>query len=116
MSFIYLASPYTHSDPAIMEYRFKVVCRVAARLMREGNYIFSPIAHTHPIAVAGDLPKGWEYWSGYDKVMIRSCNELWILEIPGWQDSKGITAERKLADYYFKTVRTIAPTEDDLKP
>ncbi|MCP4786572.1 MAG: DUF1937 family protein [Fuerstiella sp.] len=47
---IYLASPYSHSDANIREKRFRDVCRTAARLMRNGDVVFSPIAHGHPIA------------------------------------------------------------------
>jgi hypothetical protein len=54
---IYLASPYSHPDPAVREARFREACRAAAKLMRLGQPAFSPIVHGHPIAVYG-LPNG----------------------------------------------------------
>lgn len=90
---IYLASPYSHPDSAIQESRFIEVCRVAAAMMREGHLIFSPIAHSHPIAMAGSLPTDWEFWRKYDHAMLDAASELWVLKIPGWDESQGVQAE-----------------------
>ena len=70
---VYLATPYTHPDPAVMEARFLAVNRVAARLMGEGLHIFSPISHTRPIAIAGDLQHDWEFWKQYDEAILSAC-------------------------------------------
>ena len=45
----------------------------AAQLMAEGELIFSPISHTHPIALAGDLPTDWNYWESYDRAILQCC-------------------------------------------
>lgn len=93
----YLAAPYTHKEHYMMVARFLAINQVAAKLMSEGNYIFSPISHTHPIAEAGTngrpLPRGWEFWSGYDHVMIRACKRIIVLKLPGWEESTGVQAE-----------------------
>lgn len=94
---IYLACPYSDPDPAVRKRRFETVNRVAARLMSAGAFIFSPISHTHPIAEAGELPKGWEFWRDYDTEIIRCCAELFVLRLPGWENSVGVTAEMALA-------------------
>lgn len=56
---IYLASPYTHSDVHVREWRFREACRAAAALLRAGITVFSPIAHSHPIAAFG-MPTSWD--------------------------------------------------------
>lgn len=104
---IYLASPYSHDDPEVRERRFRQVCAAAARLMRGGHHIFSPIAHSHPIALAGNLPGDFEYWRAYDEAMIAACAEVWVLRLDGWQDSKGIEAEIMIAASTGKPVRFI---------
>ncbi len=94
----YLASPYSHPDHYMRIARFILVCRVAAKLMEGGRYIFSPISHTHPIAELSDgLPVGWEFWEGYDRCMIACCDDLLVLRLPGWETSKGVQAEIKIA-------------------
>lgn len=90
---IYLASPYSHIKPSVVETRFETVCRAAGRLMMDGHIIFSPIAHTHPIAKLGKLPSHWEFWRMYDEVMLDACDELWVLKMPGWDESRGVAGE-----------------------
>ena len=97
MKKIYLATPYSDPSPAVRAARFTAVNEVAARLMGEGFLVFSPISHTHPIALAGDLPKGWEFWREYDLTFIEWCDEVHVLMQPGWEDSVGVTAETLIA-------------------
>lgn len=94
---IYLAVPFTHPDRAVMEDRFKRVNAVAAKLMAQNKHVFSPISHTYPIALAGELPHGWDYWEAYDTVMISRCTLLYVLMLDGWKESKGVTGEIKIA-------------------
>jgi hypothetical protein len=94
---IYLAAPYSHKNKDVMIERFLRINKVAAKLMAQGNYIFSPISHTHPIAEAGELPRGWEFWKGYDEEMISHCSSLYVLTLEGWQESTGVNAEVELA-------------------
>jgi len=66
-------------------------------MMRRGEHVFSPISHTHPIALAGDLPKDWEFWQAYDRAMLRACGKLAVLMQDGWQESVGVQAEIAIA-------------------
>jgi len=104
MKKIYLATPYSHPNPAIRETRFNAVNKMAAKLMREGYLVFSPISHTHPIAIAGDLPKGWEFWAAYDYTFIEWADEVHVFQQEGWQESTGVQAEIKLANEMNKPV------------
>jgi hypothetical protein len=94
----YLAAPYSHKEHYMQVARFWAINAVAADYMRRGEYIFSPISHTHPIAEAGELLKDWEYWAEYDSRMISVCNEMLVLTLDGWKESVGVTAEIKIAE------------------
>lgn len=94
---VYLACPYSHPDPAVRESRFQAANRVAADLMRQGAFVFSPISHTHPIALAGDLPLGWEFWEGYDRAVLAACGSMIVLTLEGWRESLGVQAEIGIA-------------------
>jgi len=73
--------------------------------------VFSPIACTHPIAMACGLPTGWEYWREFDEKMISVCDELHVVMIPGWSDSRGVTAEIEIAERLGVKVRWVAYCE-----
>lgn len=93
----YLAVPYSHASPTVMEERFAKVNIMSARLMEEGHLIFSPISHTHPIARAGNLPTGWEYWQKYDRAILSACRGLLVYTLDGWDVSKGVQGEIAIA-------------------
>jgi len=104
MKLIYLASPYTYkgngdkiTKSVIEEQNFEAVCRVASRLMKEGTKLFSPIAHCHPIAMAGGLPTDWRFWQDYCRATLGRCDEIWVLMLDGWKESTGVQAEIELA-------------------
>lgn len=106
---VYLASPYSDPDLAVVEARFDAVCHEAAIWMGRGVHIYSPIAHTHPIAMRGSLPTDWAFWQTYDRVMIDASAEVWVLALPGWRESKGVTAEIAIAEAAGKKWRMIVP-------
>ena len=63
---IYVASPYSHADARVREQRFDAACRAAAALMRDGQRVFSPVAHSAPIARYG-LPTDWAFWEEFPR-------------------------------------------------
>ena len=94
---IYLASPYTKHGTQIREEYFEILCKVTADLFNQGLYVFAPIVYAHPIASKYKLPPDWEYWKEYDEKFISICSELWVLMLPGWEDSTGVEAEIQIA-------------------
>ena len=105
---IYLASPYSDPDPLVRHRRWTAACKAAATLMRDGEHVFSPIAHTHPIAAWG-LPGKWEYWSAYDRWFIERCDSVYVLKLDGWEQSVGIQAELDIAKQLGKPIRYLEP-------
>ena len=89
---IYLAVPYLHPDPKVRQRRFEQANRVAAELMRAGVHVFSPISHVHPIAQHG-LPIGWDFWEAYDRRFVSVCKAMVVLQLRGWEQSKGVQSE-----------------------
>lgn len=106
MSKIYLAVPYSGTDKQRQE-RFEKVNKVAVKLMEQGNIVYSPITHSHPLTEQCGLPKGWEYWKNHNTSFIKWCDELYILILDGWEESVDIKAEIKIAATYEKKVKYI---------
>lgn len=109
---IYLASPYSHPDPAERERRYKEACRVAGNLMKRGRRVFSPIAHSHPIEAAFEdaKPEGHDFWLEQDFAVLRHAAELHVLCLEGWERSRGIAAEVEFAGRIGIPVFYIDPT------
>ncbi len=96
MSFIYLASPYSHPDPAVKEARFERACLHAADFMESGYKVFCPIAHSHPIEVHGmDGIRSGDFWLEQDFAILRHADKMVVVKMPGWDKSLGI--EREIA-------------------
>jgi hypothetical protein len=107
---IYLASPYSHPDPAYRRARFWAAAYVTGRLMAKGSHVISPIAHTHPVAMAGALNFGWEHWAAYDEELIKRCDTVMVLQIEGWAKSVGIKAEMEIA---MRRGKLVVPMDPD---
>jgi len=94
MKKIYLASPYSSIVKAVCNDHFQVACKAAAKLMREGYNVFSPIAHSHPISQYIGNHLDHDFWLNQDLSFLDSwADEMWVLMIDGWDESKGIAAE-----------------------
>ena len=95
---VYLACPYSHPDATVREARFRAVTAVAAYLLSEGHLVFSPITHAHPMAEAGDLPRGWDFWEKFDRAYLEHSHKIIVLPLEGWDTSKGVLAEIQIAE------------------
>ena len=93
-TFLYMAGPYS-LYPAGIEQAFIDHCRIAAELVRDGVHVYSPVAHTHPIAVHGDIePLNHEFWMKFNRAAMKVSKALVIVELPGWEESVGVEQER----------------------
>lgn len=95
--FIYLASPYSHKDHVVMEERFRAVEAATAELLRNEQRVYSPIVHCHELAKRHRLPTTAKYWEAYNFAMLARAAKLYVLTIPGWDESIGVTGEMKFA-------------------
>jgi len=72
---IYLATAYTGYETK----SFNIANKVAAELIGEGHYVFSPISMSHPIAQLGTLDGSWNTWKELDMEFIRWCDEIVVI-------------------------------------
>lgn len=94
---IYLASPYTHPQPHIMQSRYVQTVHAVANLIAQGIHIYSPIVHFHMVAMMRDLPKDFSFWMDLSYKMIDRADSVAVLKLEGWEQSIGILQETEYA-------------------
>ena len=106
MSYIYLASPYTGDE----ENRYKAALAYLAKKTKEGQILFSPIVHSHPMSVEHDMSGAFDFWEEIDYTFIDACDHVRVLCLPGWEKSKGVMKELIYAQEIGKGVEYVDPT------
>lgn len=92
-SYWYLASPYSKYQLGL-DAAFKHACVASAQLVAKGVRLYCPIAHTHPIALYGDIdPRDHVTWLTLDAPFMQQACGLLVADMPGWDESYGIGVE-----------------------
>lgn len=96
---IYLCTPYTSHSSGDLEQAYHdtniLLCRLRARDLHN---VYSPIAHWHGAAVAGDLPTDHDSWKDDNERKMLASDAIAVATIPGWdKPANGVHWERGLA-------------------
>ena len=111
---IYLCSPYSHPLPTEREHRYRTACRAAALLMKHGIVVFSPLSHSVPITeYIGEVEDDHNFWMSMDIPILYRCDEVLVLALNGWEQSKGVKRELVEAMWLRKPITLIE--EADIK-
>jgi len=105
----YLASPYRSWNLADRVARFNAVRQWAGRLLRAGVLVLPPLAHTITIADGFDVAPTSRAWQRWDTTILRRCDRLIVLQLPGWTTSRGVEAEIREADRIGMPVHYLDP-------
>jgi hypothetical protein len=108
----YLASPYRSfygkKIPGLykrLDKAFEAVSELAGQLAAEGVFTFSPIAHSHPIALFSELDATKdEPWYSWNVLLMEKMEGMIVAKFPGWDESKGIKFE---IEYYKKNNKEV---------
>ena len=95
---IYLASPYSSPIPEAQHHRFVSARNFVAHCFNEGVAVFSPVVYAHEMAGAVGLPTDANSWYNFNIAMQRQAEATFVLLLPGWKESKGVTAEIRIAN------------------
>ena len=88
---IYLASPYAHPSNRVQKARLEAVRYVCGQMVNEGKIVMSPLVYLGELAFKGVHPP--QGWYAYDLQLLARSDELIVLQLPGWEDSKGVMVE-----------------------
>jgi len=110
---IYLSSPYSHPDQAVVEARIKTFCKVDEALQRKGLMTVSPL-YKHLLFLNGStLPSDWNYWKCYSRVLLKECDWLFVIKNDGWEESIGVQAEIEFAKERLIPIEYLNPADYD---
>lgn len=105
----YLATPYSRYRYGHVQ-AHKDACKLAAHLVCAGIKVFSPIAHTHPIAVHGALDLlDHAIWLPLDEAMMEAAAVLIVAHMEGWDESSGVAHEVKFFEMRGKPIYDLDP-------
>lgn len=77
---IYIATPYSHTDPKVIERRVTTVTQFAAMLCRCGVLVYSPITHGHQLALVNSLIEtNASAWREHNLEILKHCHQLIVL-------------------------------------
>lgn len=111
---IYVGTPYT-KYPGGIEPAFVDACKLTARLVEAGLNVYSPIAHTHPLAIHGGLdPLDHKLWLGFDAAIMAKSDAMIVAMMPTWETSYGIKHEIQTFTDAGKPVFYLDPAVLDL--
>lgn len=113
MKLIYLAGPYTHTDPLVRERRYHLLLKAEALLIREGHAVISPINMCHELGKIYRFHYGYEFWQRRDRLLLSKCDEVIVLTEPGYKESVGVTDEIHWAETLEIPVKYMMPQELD---
>jgi hypothetical protein len=104
MSFIYLATPYTKFKGGLEEAN-RLASKYAGTLLEAKLPVFSPIAHSHSIAVHANLAgKDHSIWMPLDFAFTEAAFALVVCKMQGWDESYGLGLE---IDFFLKNKKPI---------
>lgn len=91
---IYLATPYSHTEPTIREARYKQALWLTNYFLAAGQKVFSPIVYGHHITKEFS-PDMYEalHWVDWNNHVIDCCDKLWYHNLDGLLPSKGMQVE-----------------------
>lgn len=119
---IYLATPHSHPSPFVREQRYLLAAEYTAFRLLKGDFIYSPIVHTHQLSLWANFPADFAFFERYDFDMLQRCDQLCVLMIDGWDKSRGVRAEIAFAQVHhipvvYETARPLgAWLNETVKP
>lgn len=105
----YLATVYTRHVEGI-NVAFVEACTLAAKLIKCGVKVYSPIVNTHCISMHGGIdPLDHGIWLPFDRMMMNAADVLIVAHMQGWEESYGIGEEIKFFEAAGKPIFDLDP-------
>jgi hypothetical protein len=98
---IFISSPFSSPLPAVQQARYERVMEFTSIMLGSGYQVFSPIVYCVPMAQRFNLPGDAAHWAKFNIEFLRQSEAMFLLQLPGWDQSKGVQMEMRLAKTLF---------------
>lgn len=107
--FWYLSTPYSKYGGGL-DAAHRVACKQAAVCIKAGISVYSPIGHTHCIAMLGNIdPLDHNIWLPADEPLMNAACGIIVVMMPGWKESFGMAHEIALVARAGKPIVYMTP-------
>lgn len=99
--YYYLSNPYNGTEIEKQQ-RAEICAEVCFHFIKRKIPVISPIVHNHSIYQHPDIApeinklsgsERFDLIMGFDLALLKSAKAMLLLQLPGWQQSKGVAAE-----------------------
>ena len=90
---IFVAQPYFHLDDEVIKERVKIGAMYCGALLKDGQMCVSPVMFGKTILNHVDLPGDFSFWDKISFDLLEKSDIVHVLTIPGWEKSRGVSAE-----------------------
>ena len=94
---LYIASPYTHAKADVRAARAHCVSVLTGQLMLrvKFDFFFSPIVQGHEVAyyLPEQVARDHDFWMKQCAKALAAADRLYLLPLPGWEESEGVQWE-----------------------
>lgn len=94
---LYVAAPYGHADPSVIQDRMGQVNAFIGNLLAQGYGVVSPLLYVPLLAGNPALGSNWAFWKDIGESLLLKADAVALLELPGWEESEGVQGELVLA-------------------
>lgn len=109
--FWYVATPYSNF-PDGLEAAWISASEATGRLIQRRIPVYSPIAHSHPISIFGDVDaKNHDIWIPANEPLMDAAHGLLVLMLPSWKRSYGISLE---IEFFLKAEKPIVYLDPEM--
>lgn len=94
---VYLSAPYSAIENKAELMRIITHAAGAYMLANKGAHVVTPLYNHFLLGMFPEMGHDYEFWKSYSLDLLRRCDKLVVLKIPGWQKSTGVTDEIRIA-------------------
>jgi len=94
---IYLAAPYSKVDDKELLMQQIMAFSGTYMLHCPGHHIVSPLFNHFSLDKVPGLGSDYAFWGAYSVNLLRRCDHLMVICLPGWQNSTGVEDEVRRA-------------------